>query len=301
MKRNMGPTIKSVRQKRGYTAKAMYDRLMSRANYARFEDGQIDTSADNLYELTKRLNISMPEWTRIYNQALGRDAGGKTTLRVNRLLNQGWTEQDPAPLREAAQLCYELHERYHYPNELLSGLTADALATYLDNEGDNTKPNSYLDQIIDYLNQMDTWYANDVGLLSNVLQVLNVDTLMAMVTRYLFMVRNNPLLGEGSAFLPTQQEVIQQSFATPIREQNFEAFTQLLDYFNAMPMSERYFHPTLMRQVYNGFAEAVKSHDPAVFEQAAAAVTTVVKEAEAPSDAHELHSQVEAMRAWLSA
>lgn len=300
-KTSIGQTIKLIRQKRGYTAKAMYDHLMSRANYARLEDGEIDTSAENLYELCKRLNISMPEWNQIYNESLGRDAGGKTTLRVNQLLNEGWVKQDPKPLREAAQLCYQLYDKYHYPNERLSGQTADALATYLDNGKDNTKPNPALAAIIDYLDKMDTWYSNDVGLFCNVVQILSVDTLMPMVTRYLYMVKNNALLAQGSTYLPSEPEVIQQCFWPVINSRDAHVFKQLLAYFNAVPMSERYLYSTLMRRIYNAFAQFAQDGDRPRLDKILQAVAGVIQEDDMPSDYHELMTQVAALEQWLAA
>ncbi|MFD1441744.1 helix-turn-helix domain-containing protein [Lacticaseibacillus hegangensis] len=295
----IGQIIKQIRQKRGYTAKAMYDHLMSRANYARLEDGEIDTSAENLYELTKRLNISMPEWNQVYNENLGRDTGGKTTVRVNQLLNEGWVNQDPKPLREAAQLCYQLFAKYHYPNERLSGLTADALATYLENGQDKSKANDFLVQIIAYLDRIDTWYSNDVGLMFNVLQILDVEMLMKLVTRYLYMVKNNRWLAQGSAYLPSEPEVIQQCFWTTIQSQDFNTFKRLLDYFNAIPMSERYIYPTLMRQMYRAFAQYAQDHDQKRLDQTIQPVGQVLSESEMPSNHHEFVTQVAALRQWL--
>lgn len=300
MTTSIGQVIKKVRQKRGITAKAMYDHLMSRANYARLENGEIDTSAENLYELTKRLNISMPEWNQIYTENLGRDTGGKTTLRVNALLNEGWVKQDPKPLREAAQLCYQLFAKYHFPNERLSGLTADALANYLENDQDVARPNGALAQIIDYLDRMDTWYSNDVGLLCNVLQILDVETLMTMITRYLYMVKNNSWLAQGSAFLPSEPEVLQQGFATTIKSRDLTAFKQLLTYFNQITMSERFLYPTLMRRLYNAFAQSVQERAARPLNQEIETLAVVIAEADMPANHHEFVTQTAALKEWLA-
>ncbi|WP_262315287.1 hypothetical protein [Lacticaseibacillus parakribbianus] len=297
MEIKIGPAVRQIRQKRGYPAKWMYTGLMSRSNYARFEDGGIDTASTNLYELTKRLNISLPEWAMLYNGLNGRDAG-KLTAKVNGLLNAGWVAQDPAPLHQAAALCRELFAKYGYPNERLSGLVADALAIYLENGKDIAQPNAALAELVAYLDAMDTWFANDVALLHNILQILDIKTLLRMVTRYLYTVQNNTWLGQGSTSIPAQQELLQQSFATVIAAQDAAAFAQLLDQFNAMPMSERYVFPALMRQVYNAYAAYHRTGEAAALAPVAA-VQTVVAAAATPDNADEVRRQVAALDAWF--
>ncbi|MCX2455238.1 helix-turn-helix domain-containing protein [Lacticaseibacillus nasuensis] len=296
MKLDIGPSIKAVRQKRGYSAKSMYTGLMSRSNYARFEEGAIDTSAANLYELTKRLNVSLPEWMMIYNQLNGRDVG-KLTNQVNGLLNAGWTQQDPAQLCEAARICDELYARFQYPNEHLSALMASALATFLQNGQVIGAANAPRSELIAYLDAMDTWYANDVALLSNIMQILDLPTLLRLIVRYLLMVKNNPWLGQGSNSIPSQQEVLQQAFNTAISERDWAAYTKLLERFNAMPMSERYLFPTLMRQVYNAYA-AYHQQPSAAALAPVHAVTAVITAADSPANLVELTRQVKALNAW---
>lgn len=298
---SIGATIKTLRTKRGYTAKAMYTDLMSRANYARFEKGEIDTTAANLYELIKRLKISIEEWTRLYDQSLGRDLGGQKTLQVNQLLNTGWTTKQPEPLRQAAAICRELYTTYHYPNEHFSGLTADALATYLENEADNTRPNPALTEIITYLNRIETWYAKDVGLLYNVLQILPMTTLLEQVTRYLFMVKNNAWLGQGNTFLPSQPELLQQCFQPVIKQQDLATFQQLLALFNHITMSERMIFPALMRQIYQAFDHYLNVHDRQALDHTIDAVFTVIQKSDTPFNYQEVHEQVQLLQDWLVA
>ncbi|WP_125707310.1 helix-turn-helix domain-containing protein [Lacticaseibacillus porcinae] len=296
---SIGASVKTLRTKRGYTAKAMYTGLMSRANYARFEKGEIDTTAANLYELTKRLNISIDEWTRLYDQNRGRDVGGEKTMQVNQLLNTGWTTKQPEPLHQAAAICRDLYATYHYPNEHFSGLTAEALAIYLENHEDITQPNPALTEIITYLNGIETWYAKDVGLLYNVLQILPMQTLLQQVTRYLFMVKNNAWLGQGDTFLPSQPELVQQCFQPVIVQQDADTFHQLLTLFNGITMSERLIFPTLMRQIYQAFDRFTKDHDQLALDHTIDAVFTVIQPDVTPFNDQEVHQQVQLLRDWL--
>ncbi|ERL64347.1 hypothetical protein [Schleiferilactobacillus shenzhenensis] len=292
----IGPIIKQFRTSKSIAAKTVYQGIMSRANYFRFENGEIDTSATNLMEMLRRLNIMITEFANAYSST-DSAAATRTAQQIGQLMAAGAVTEDPAKFSAAAVLAEKSFAQTGYFGDRTTSLIASAFADYYHHGGQIAPRQPDLTIIRDFLYTTKTWYGYEVTLLFNILPLLDMDNLFPLLKRYLH--RAAPLVQiEAGSTVPTTGDMLQQAFDPIIRQQDWPAYQELLRMFNAVPLQERFMYPRLMRQVYNTFANFHHDND----EDTLAGIPVIInllKTLQMPTYLAQTEQQVAALRQWL--
>ncbi|MDN2454139.1 Rgg/GadR/MutR family transcriptional regulator [Lactobacillus sp. UCMA15818] len=62
-----GELVKQIRTEKGIKAKSVYDGLLSRSMYYKYESGLVETTADTFLYILNRLNIEAAEFSRVFS------------------------------------------------------------------------------------------------------------------------------------------------------------------------------------------------------------------------------------------
>lgn len=67
-KKKIGEIIKNIRTNKGISAKVVYEGIMDKANFWRFENGYIESSFSNVLQIMERLNVFFDEFAFLLNE-----------------------------------------------------------------------------------------------------------------------------------------------------------------------------------------------------------------------------------------
>ncbi|MFD1433193.1 Rgg/GadR/MutR family transcriptional regulator [Lacticaseibacillus yichunensis] len=293
--KQIGPAIKRIRENKGLTQVKIYDGVMSRTNYARFEDGQIDSSATNLMEMLKRLNLLMTEFANLY------DGDTDTAIAVQqqalKLVNQGMTEQRPEPFLKAAALMATQYEDSHYIADHHTQLTLQIYADYMANDGHVVDAAPLLQQLLTYLEKNETWYSYEVSLLNNLMPMMTPNQLLVYLRIYMQRVSKLTQVDPGVASVG---EVLVQAFEVAINNRDFEIYQSLLALFDAQHLQERLLFPHLFRQAFDAFAAYTQDQDAAALQGKIDPLLLLVSTLQIPVNGAQLRQDIARLQAWLA-
>ncbi|MCI2170997.1 helix-turn-helix domain-containing protein [Schleiferilactobacillus perolens] len=293
----IGPIIKEFRTNKGIETRQVYEGIMSRANYFRFEKGTIDTSAENLMEMLRRLNIMIGEFANVY-VGMDESVSAKTTAKIVQLMNNGTIHQRATPFIEAARLAEHSYAQTHYFGDHNTALIASVFADYYAHDKRIVNSQPQLAQLTGFLKEAETWYGYEVTLLFNILPVLTVKQLTILLPTYLKRV-NKLVQFEAGNTIPTRGDMLQQAFEPVINEQNIEVYRRLLADFNKEELQERYMYPRLMRTIFNAFLNYTDSHDPTTL-KCVDTLLDMLKTLDMPIYREQTALEIQRLRAWLA-
>lgn len=289
-----GQVIKTFRQVRGATPKQVYDGIMSRTNYARFERGAIDTATENLYLMLRRLNVSLREWYYTLQQA---DEAQAALLRqLDVLVAQGTQEEAPEPFRQAAKLTSDANARWQLPGMQHRRWLYLAYAAFYAQQQDVNQPNAWLAKLVALLTEAESWSTGDIEMLYNLLEIAPPATALQLIRRYLALIQQSPELLRYGFIAPG--DVLNEGMVAAVRQRDWAIFQALLDEFNRLQMTECHPAPLVFRRVCNLFA-AAHTGDEAALTQLPA-VLTLLTTLDLPRLRDAVTEQIEALRAWLT-
>ncbi|AZP04327.1 helix-turn-helix domain-containing protein [Jeotgalibaca ciconiae] len=164
---NFGKTLNQIRRKKNIPINELVEDIMTRSTYNRFKNGEIDTSISKFNRLLMRLNISYEEFLFIHNGYHNNptivaileievhfNSGNKDKLRVlqNKLSEEDW--ENPQAQKHIISLISILLE----------------FSSYSEAEWKNN-------DLICYLNRVETWTHYEIMMFGNCLKILPTETI----------------------------------------------------------------------------------------------------------------------------
>ncbi|WP_204122881.1 helix-turn-helix domain-containing protein [Lacticaseibacillus mingshuiensis] len=290
----IGPTIRDIRTNKGLSAKYMYNDIMSRVNYSRFESGKIDTSAENLMEMLKRINLMMFEFANLS----GRDTAAAVaeTDRMTQLVAEGHATKNPENFREASRIVYKSWQEEGYVADHDMYLAMKVYADFYAHHGQVIDAMPELRDLLNYLDKTETWYSYEQMMLYNLLPIFSVDELLILLPLYLQRINK---VSQMDANMATIGEIFVQAFQVGINHRDYGVFKKLLGMFNETHIQERYMAPHFYRRLYNDYANYYDKKDNACLSEVESMLATVRK-LDFPSYYPQLANTALSLHVWLA-
>lgn len=217
-----GPIIKIIREKHGFPAKDIYDGILSKANYYRFEKGESETNSTNLIEMLFRLGVDISEFGSLYRQKFTEDFGVKDVY--NSFLN-AYNLKDFRSLKKYSLTMKKAYEESNFLDFLHNSMIFDIWADYFEH-GELIETKKELETLLEYVKKAETWFDYDIQLYSAILPVLNwedIKTTIPYVINRSFLPRTINDREEVS-----QPSLVLAAIESVLKERNYEYFAYLL-------------------------------------------------------------------------
>lgn len=295
---NTGPAIKILRERRGYAPKQMYEGVMSRTNYGRFERGLIDTSSANFVTLIKRLDAHTLGWERLY-RVLEKQTSGLETPTLPRLVPDHCEPGHAAAYRAAAHRAEERFATTHYPGWEHAQWLNLAFASYLEHGLDPSQTNQWVNTILAYLAQLQRWFSPDFALAAGLTGIISAADTVTIAEQYLAALQQAPTIEVANLLPRSHGEMLVLWMRAPVQEQDWPHYSRLLKRFNETALDQRELVPLLMRRLYQCFADYHDGQASAL--EPVAGMLRVVDQLKQPRLTREAHQAAAALRTWLAA
>lgn len=174
-----GQTLKKIRINKGYTQEEIADGKMSRSNYTKVENDEINPNVVKFFTILDQLNMSVEEFSFILN---GYEMNDKETI----MYRFKQMSQSPAPsyLSELSELArdYLTRREDHIVRDILS-LTLGHSALLVDH--DLEKAREHAGKVWDRLKTCDKFYLTEYHLLNRILYFFELETAVSMTNKAL--------------------------------------------------------------------------------------------------------------------
>lgn len=184
---DLGFKIKKMRQNRNIKAKDVYDGILSKAMYYRFEKQEGQISYHSLFEICQRLNIELSDLSHFQSYKTYHD-----------LFHQIYTlfyQKKMVELSQYAQWLEEEYKRTKYMKFQHAGIIANALVCYLQG---GPFAQEQIEIIKTYLFNVDYWYQYEVELILNSLFIFSLTEIDYF---YLRLVKTLKKTQQGTIFI----------------------------------------------------------------------------------------------------
>ncbi|KRK71139.1 hypothetical protein [Lacticaseibacillus nasuensis] len=286
----LGPAIKRLREWRGYAPKQLYDGVMSRTNYARFERGIIDTSSSHLIVFLRRLAPTLRNWRQLDAAMLpaGTEAPGAGVARLRRQQAGGSQYQALAAVLAAD------YRHTRDPARQREQWLALAWAQRLN---EPTAANPWRQRLLTDLFQQSRWFEADFQLADALFPLLDAPTTWRLALRDLAARSDNSVAALSNIGAIPTGDLFVSWFDRAIAERDWPVYQALLAAFNQQDFNEWVMLPRVMRHIYNAFAQAAAGD-----RQTVAALPTMMQAVAAlgePALSAPAEATSAALTAWL--
>ncbi|MFD1125976.1 helix-turn-helix domain-containing protein [Lentilactobacillus raoultii] len=228
----VGLTVKRVRLDKGMRAKDVYDGIVSRSSYFRFENGQHNTNVQNLMAFLSRMQVGISEFVSLlfyhsdgYQRVIADLNLGLEQAKLNCSLSSLRLEQ-----RQAAS-------RYHQTGSLIDYHNMLRLAMYIEyfERGRLEKTACNLTTLNNYLFNIDHYYQYELNLFISICQLQPLEILDLLLPRAMRTAAKiiNPTLAHQ-----TPVEVLNHAVTTAIHHQNYHYFKKFVRMTNRVKIPQ---------------------------------------------------------------
>ncbi|EIA1531752.1 TPA: helix-turn-helix transcriptional regulator, partial [Listeria innocua] len=182
---SLGPTLKLIRQGKGYTQKYVVQDFMSRSFLAKIESSSINPTFSKFSIILKQLEMDMGEFEYIAN-----DYQNTSKSRILFLFSHLSFSVESEKLINSVCLCKE----YNYQENIQDIVVTDimnicnAILFLQENDVENARPIAL--NIWNRLSKQDTWYLLELRMLNNIFYLLPIDTASYIVNMALDRLKN---------------------------------------------------------------------------------------------------------------
>ncbi len=166
---NFGYTLQKIRKNRCMTQAELTQGIMKQATYSRIESGQLQVSAETLFLLVERLNISMNEFIYIHHNysSSPRQKLINAFAKMEIVLPEEVKEQ----LQSVQAYLNEQNDR-----DLLMILYAYQSLLVFGEQNDLQQVRAIASNVWQYMQMLDHWYMNDLDLLNAIILFFPLET-----------------------------------------------------------------------------------------------------------------------------
>lgn len=171
--KNIGEMIKEIRQAKGLRSKYVYNGIMSRSMYYKFENGSSDVTLQHFLSIADRLNVSFNELESLteYHDGYTENLHHLMTLHYNGRIDEMESfAKTLGSLSERTGYLFYQH-LHHLANLLLAYSTGRSFSNY------------DIKVIKDYLFNSENWYYYEISLFTNALFIFDLDVIDVLYKR----------------------------------------------------------------------------------------------------------------------
>lgn len=169
----IGQTIEDIRKSKGLSVKEICGNFISRSNYHRFSNGEINTSSKSFIQLLDSLNMTSDEFFFIHNNYK------KHTYQIHfEQLYHGYLSNNLEMLTLIKTDCQRLYKHLNHYKYVHLMMTASLLISRLENKPLNSNHRQILSN---YLLNSDRWTYYELILFSNTFFIFRGKTINLMI------------------------------------------------------------------------------------------------------------------------
>jgi len=186
IKEDLGRTLKSIRNEKGFTQGKLSDKILSRPQISNIESGKQSTTFENVIYFMDKLNIT-------YEELLFRmdddyhTSKERTFLDISKYANAG----DTKGLERLKRQSEESYLQFKVPYFLFLKCIAEARIILLNNMIDFEPARKVLKPVKDYLETVKTFSYQDFLFIAESLYIFDIETSKKLVDRALAVIDDN--------------------------------------------------------------------------------------------------------------